>query len=144
MATLRFNASDSGGKWVAGETEGDGREVVETQLRAEGLVVESLIEAEGVAVGQVSRRDTLELVEQLAGLARSGLPLPSGLRAAGAEVDSPELRAIFEDLASQVESGVGLDRAIASSRDRFPEHLRGLILAGARSGRLADVLGEYV
>jgi type II secretory pathway component PulF len=144
MAKYRFNATDERGKWVSGEAEGESREAVEAQLRSESLAVESLIEAEGEAVGRVSRRDSLELVEQLAGLARSGLPLPSGLRAAGAEVDSPELRAIFEDLASQVESGVGLDRAIASSRDRFPEHLRGLILAGARSGRLADVLGEYV
>jgi type II secretory pathway component PulF len=144
MAKYRFNATDARGKWVSGEAEGESLEAVEAQLVAEGLGVESLVEAEGEAVGRVSRRDSLELVEQLAGLARSGLPLPSGLRAAGAEVDSPALRAIFEDLASQVESGVGLDRAILSSRDKFPEHLRGLILAGARSGRLADVLGEYV
>jgi type II secretory pathway component PulF len=144
MAKFRFNATDARGKWVSGEAEGESREAVEAHLRSESLAVESLIEAEGEAVGRVSRSDSLELVEQLAGLARSGLPLPSGLRAAAAEVDSPGLRAVFEDLAGQVESGEALDRAVATSRDRFPEHLRGLILAGARSGRLADVLGEYV
>lgn len=92
----------------------------------------------------ISGRESVELVEQLVSLTRSGLPLPSGLRAAGEELDSRPLRATFLELAVRIDAGEGLGGALASASARFPAHLRGLVLAGARSGRLADVLGEYV
>src|SRR5262249_48170115 len=44
----------------------------------------------------------------------------------------------------RIESGSDLQQALSSSRRAFPGHLEGLVLAGARSGRLADILGEYV
>jgi type II secretory pathway component PulF len=145
MTKFRFTATDKRGKWVSGEAEGEGREAVEARLMAQGLAVESLDEAETAGGwARPSRVDAVEFVEQLAALTRLGLPLPSGLRAAAEEVDSPALRSIFEDLAARVEGGVGLDAALAASSGRFPPHLQGLILAGARTGRLAGVLGEYV
>ncbi len=147
MAKYRYTATDKRGKWITGEAEGDGPEAVRTRLHAEGLAVDSMAEADGgdrAARLRASGRDSVEFAAQLAGLARSGLPLPSGLRAAGSEVESPALRSIFARLADRVESGDDLGAAVASSRDRFPADLQGLILAGARSGRLADVLAEYV
>ena len=147
MANFRYNATDSGGKWVSGEVQGADRDEVEARLRGDGLRVESLTEAEAVPTARsspASERDMVELIEQLASLTRSGLPLPSGLRAVGEEMISPSLRGTFLELADKLESGVELDKALASSGRRFPSHLRSLILAGARSGRMAEVLGEYV
>ncbi len=147
MPSYRYTAVNPQGKWITGEIHGQGRDHVEALLMADGLTVEKLGEAEPAPSSDlraISRREVAELMEQLAALTRSGLPLPSGLRAAGEELSSPALRATFRDLARRLESGEGLDAALASGGARFPAHVRGLVLAGARSGRLADVLGEYV
>jgi len=92
----------------------------------------------------LSEREVTELLEQLHAMTRSGLPLPSGLRAASSELESPRLRDTFAHLADHLEGGGGLDSALIAEANRFPAHLRGLVLAGARTGRLADVLGEMV
>ncbi len=100
--------------------------------------------ADAPAPGRLSRADLVELIEQIAALTRSGVPLPSGLRAAANELISPSLRANFRLLADQLDSGANLEDAVGSISSRFPGELRGLILAGGRSGRLADLLNEFV
>lgn len=47
-------------------------------------------------------------------------------------------------MSSQLEAGATLDAVIKAQGPRFPVHLRGLVLAGLRSGRLAEVLEEFV
>ncbi|WP_435006684.1 type II secretion system F family protein [Tundrisphaera lichenicola] len=144
MAKFRYGATDTSGKWISGESIGESREAVEADLNSRGLAVESLVEAEDFSGSRLSRSDTSEFVEQLASLTRSGLPLPSGLRAAAAEVNSPELRRCFNDLVNRIEAGQSLDRAIAEGRSNLPGHLLGLIMAGSRSGRVSEILSESV
>ncbi len=147
MPNFRYNATDAAGRWVSGEVQGPSPDEAEARLRSDGLRVENLTEVEPERQGRsstVSERESVELIEQLASLTRSGLPLPSGLRAVGEEIASAKLRSTFLGLADEIESGVDLDHALASRGRVFPAHLRGLILAGARSGRMADMLGEYV
>ena len=147
MPNYYYRATDPGGKWLSGEIQGANREQAEARLLERGLVVETLSEAEAVPPSRepiASRRDLVELVEQLAALTRSGLPLPSGLRAAGQEATSRSLRATFFEIADLVESGGNLDDALAKGGRRFPPDLQGLIAAGVHSGRMAEMLGQYV
>jgi type II secretory pathway component PulF len=147
MPNYLYKATDPDGKWRSGEIQGATREEAEARLLERGLVVESLSEAEParpIRDSSSSRRELVELVGQLASLTRSGLPLPSGLRAAGREVLSPSLRSTFFEIADLVESGGKLDEALDASSRRFPPDLRALIAAGSRSGRLAEMLGQYV
>jgi type II secretory pathway component PulF len=147
MATYHYKATDARGQPVTGTIHADSRGEVEALLLADDLLLESVLEVEPKSDGRgsrVSRDDLVELVEQLRSLARSGVPLASGLRAAGEELVSPSLRSMFLELADKLDSGANLDEALASSSGRFPPQLRGLVLAGSRSGRLADLLGEYV
>ena len=147
MPNYLYKATDAGGKWRSGEVQGATREEAEARLVQLGLSIETLDEAEPAPAhrgSSASRAELVELVEQLASLTRSGLPLPSGLRAAGQEVASPSLRSTFFEIADLVESGGKLDEALEKSGRRFPPDLRGLIAAGSRSGRLAEMLGEYV
>ena len=93
---------------------------------------------------RLSGVEVATLAGQLAGLTATGLPLPSGLRALGDELPSGALRRTFHDVARRVEAGEPLDAALGAQGRRIPGHLRGLVLAGARSGRLGEVLGHYV
>jgi type II secretory pathway component PulF len=94
--------------------------------------------------GWASVRDSADFAEQLATLTRTGLPLPSGLRALAKELPSRRLRPVLVRTAERLEQGDSLDDAMTMLANRFPPQLRGLMIAGCRSGKLAEVLGQYV
>ena len=95
------------------------------------------------AGGRLSGGETAELSRQIAGLAQAGLPLAHGLVALGEELPPGRLRRSMNHLAEALESGVTLDEALEGQRDRIPPHLRGLVIAGLRTGRLGDVLSRF-
>jgi general secretion pathway protein F len=95
------------------------------------------------AGGGLSGADAAELSRQIAGLASASLPLAKGLVALGDELPRGRLRRSMNELATALESGVTLDRAVVDHGPRIPGHLRGLVIAGMRSGRLGDVLSRF-
>ena len=95
------------------------------------------------AGGGLSGAEALELSAQLAGLARAGLPLAPSLAALAEELPRGRLRRSMRDLARGLEAGQPLGEAVEGQEGRIPPHLRGLVAAGVRSGRLGEVLGEF-
>ena len=93
--------------------------------------------------GRLSGAEAAELSRQIAGLASAGLPLAHGLIALGEELPRGRLRRSMNELARTLESGVTLDQALEEQRDTIPPHLRGLVIAGLRSGRLGDILSRF-
>jgi type II secretory pathway component PulF len=91
----------------------------------------------------LSAEESAELSARLAALAQSGLPLESGLYALADDVAQPKLASVLRNLASRLEEGQKLETAIAAQGSRLPAHLRGLIVAGVRSGRLPLVLDQF-
>jgi len=83
------------------------------------------------------------LAARLAALAQSGLPLEGGLYALADEIAQPRLARVLFNLATRLERGEKLETAIAAEGSRLPAHLRGLIVAGIRSGRLPIVLDQF-
>lgn len=94
--------------------------------------------------GVVGEGEAQALAEGLAGLTRGGYPLAPGLRALAEDLRRGRLRALVLDLAGRLEAGEPLVEALEAEGGRFPAHLRGLLLAGARSGQAGVVLGEFV
>ncbi len=92
---------------------------------------------------RLSGAEAAELSRQIAGLAQAGLPLAHGLVALGEELPRGRLRRSMNDLAATLESGATLDQALQIQKNRIPPHLRGLVIAGLRSGRLGDVLSRF-
>jgi general secretion pathway protein F len=87
--------------------------------------------------------EAAQLGEQIAGLTRAGLALPSGLRALRAELPPGRQGRMLEALASSLEGGLSLDKAIAAQGRRLPAHLAGLVKAGERTGRTGEILGRF-
>jgi type II secretory pathway component PulF len=92
---------------------------------------------------QLSGQDAALLSEQVAGLTRMGLPLASGLEALGAELPRGRLKRTLDAMARRLTQGATLDEAIAALGNAVPAHLRGLVLAGQRTGRMGEILGRY-
>ena len=94
--------------------------------------------------GVLTGDEVVELARHVAGLAGAGLPLPAGLRAAGAELPAGHLRRAAEELAGRLEEGLSLEKALEAPGGFVPAHLRALVLAGVRAGRLGEVLNRFV
>jgi type II secretory pathway component PulF len=97
----------------------------------------------GHGSGGLSAEEAAQFGEQVAGLARAGLPLASGLRALGEEFPRGRLRSMLGSLSGRLEGGASLSEAIGAEGRGLPAALRGLVLAGERTGRLGDVLGRF-
>jgi type II secretory pathway component PulF len=61
-----------------------------------------------------------------------------------AEIPSRRVARLLRRIAADLEGGVPLAVALESQGSRFPSHLRGLILAGVQTGRLAETFEEFV
>jgi type II secretory pathway component PulF len=93
---------------------------------------------------KLSTEEATELAARMAELTKAGLPLGEGLRALAGELSGRRLPHVLEVLADRLDAGEDLGVAIDAIGPYFPPHLRGLVLAGLRSGQLAEVLEEYV
>ena len=92
----------------------------------------------------LSPADAVELAAGVAQLTKAGLPLPAGLRALSEELPGRRLRAELRGMAARMERGDALEEVFNSASNSLPPHLHGLLVAGLRTGRLPEVMDEYV
>src|SRR5262249_51638632 len=93
--------------------------------------------------GSLSGAELAHLSDQIAGLTRAGVPLPSGVRALGEELPPGRLRGTLRRLADLLESGLPLELALEQQGRRIPSHVRGMVSAAARTGKLGEILGRF-
>ena len=79
---------------------------------------------------------------QLATLVQSGMPLDQALAAVAEQADDARAAKIVAALRTHVASGEALPTALARYPRTFSPLYRGLVGAGAETGRLADVLAR--
>ncbi|MBX7105003.1 MAG: type II secretion system F family protein [Gemmataceae bacterium] len=84
--------------------------------------------------------DLATLNEQIAGMARAGLPLDQGLASLARDMNRGKLRRVTKGLSSDLESGATLPEALDRWEKELPPYYAGLARAGLRTGRLPEVL----
>jgi type IV pilus assembly protein PilC len=84
--------------------------------------------------------ELIALNEEIAGMARAGLPLDQGLAAMAKEMGATGLKHVTLSLAEDLRQGHTLPEALARQQGRVPPFYASLVAAGVRSGRIADVL----
>lgn len=155
MPVYQYQADDRDGRRASGEITAPSRDRALADLAAAGLRSIRLEEPapadiEVVDAEIVPEREKLSLAEAVdlsalvSALADSELPLDSGLKAAAMELPNGRLARAMSAISKRLSEGLPLDEALASQRERFPLHVRALVAAGLRSGRLATVLEEFV
>lgn len=88
--------------------------------------------------------DQLEVTARVAEIAAAGLPLEPGLRALAEEAPSRRTRRALLSVCRRLEHGEPIDAVVARPDSGLPLHVAGLLAAGLRTGRLADVLSRYL
>ena len=89
--------------------------------------------------GGVSLDDLVALNDEIAALARAGMPLESGLLGIGGDLPG-RLGSMTRDLGRRMEGGESLVEALESMDSSIPATYRAVVQAGVRSGHLAEAL----
>src|SRR5207244_3633561 len=84
--------------------------------------------------------DLITLNEEIACMARAGLPLDQGLAALAREMGSGRLQRVTADIAADLHAGRTLPEALERQKGQVPPFYAGLVAAGVRTGRISDVL----
>jgi len=146
MSTFRWEAVDADGRMKQGLLEADTPRSVRDQLRAGGLTPTAVdaAAARGDAFSFVRLPAPLLAMttRQLATLTLSGMPLDQALSAVAEQADDSRAAKLAAQLREQVASGESLPSALARYPRAFSPLYRGLVGAGAETGRLAEVLAR--
>ncbi|WP_254507005.1 type II secretion system F family protein [Anatilimnocola floriformis] len=98
-----------------------------------------------MATANLSPRQTLSLEQlialsdEIAALARTGMPLDQGLSALGHELPG-RLGRVSREMGSELAAGMSLDQVVARSGTQFPPGYQALVEAGLRAGNLPGIL----
>jgi type II secretory pathway component PulF len=82
----------------------------------------------------------LTLNEEIAGMARAGLPLDQGMMALARDMSAGRLKRVTTQIAEDLQNGRTLPDALQNQGNRLPPFYASLVYAGIRSGRLNEVL----
>jgi general secretion pathway protein F len=146
MAAFRWEAVDAQGRITQGVLQAESARAARDQLRAEGLTPTAVAVAAARADALQFTRLPAPLVtlttRQLATLVQSGMPLDQALVAVAEQADDERAKKIVAAVRTHVASGEALPTALARYPRTFSPLYRGLVGAGAETGRLADVLAR--
>ncbi|HEX4885337.1 MAG TPA: type II secretion system inner membrane protein GspF [Casimicrobiaceae bacterium] len=145
MPAFRYEAVDAGGRLARGVVEAESARAARDRLRAEGLTPTNVDETAGrvdAAATRWSAADTAMFTRQWATLTQSGMPVDQALAAVAEQADAPRIAKVVEALRSHVAAGEPLPAALGRYARCFSPLYRGLVGAGADSGRLGEVLSR--
>ncbi len=78
--------------------------------------------------------------DQIAGMAKAGLPLDQGLASLSREMGYGRLRSVTAAIARDLDAGMPLPEAVERRKNELPPFYAHLVTAGIRTGRLPEVL----
>ncbi len=146
MGAFRWEAVDASGRVQQGLLEAETPRAVRDQLRADGLTPTAVDVArsrgDGIALVRLPAALLAMTTRQLATLTLSGMPLDQALAAVAEQADDARAAKIAAELRTHVSSGESLPAALARYPRTFTPLYRGLVSAGAETGRLAEVLAR--
>jgi type II secretory pathway component PulF len=84
--------------------------------------------------------ELIALNDQIAGMAKAGLPMDQGLASLAREMGHGRLRRVTAAIAADLHAGVPLTEAVDQRRGDMPPFYSHLVAAGIRTGKLPEVL----
>jgi type II secretory pathway component PulF len=88
----------------------------------------------------MNAEDLVALNDEIAAMARAGLPLDQGLEALARDMGRGRLRRVTAALAEDLRAGKTLPEALDAQKQHVPAFYAGLVSAGVRTGRIGEVL----
>ncbi len=143
MATFRYDALTSAGRLMRGTVEAGSPQEAEQTLRGMNLNVNSIEKARPEPPRtSVGRDEFLLFNQQLASIAKAGVPLERGLRELAQDIASASMRRLIDEIAGDLERGVPIEQAFGKREKSFPPLYGRILKAGVETGRLSEMLAS--
>jgi len=141
MATFEYNALTSAGRLMKGTIEAASPDEASELLKQMQLTVNSIDKAKPAKPKTaVGRNEFMLFNQQLASIAKAGIPLERGLRELASDVTSRSMRRLIDDIATELEAGVSIEQAFEKRQKAFPPLYGRILKAGVETGRLSEML----
>jgi type II secretory pathway component PulF len=141
MAIFQYHALTTGGRLMKGTLEAGSPDEAAETLRDMDLEVSALEKARPeLPRTAVGRNEFLLFNQQLASIAKAGVPLERGLRELARDVSSKSMRRMIDDIAADLEKGVPIEQAFEKRQRQFPPLYGRILKAGVETGRLSEML----
>jgi len=141
MATFEYNALTAAGRLMKGTIEAASPQEAGEMLKQMQLTVNSIEKARPTKPATtIGRNEFLLFNQQLASIAKAGIPLERGLRELAKDVSSSRMRKLIEDIAGDLEAGVSIEQAFEKRQKHFPALYGRILKAGVETGRLSEML----
>ncbi len=138
---------------VQGTLEASSPSNVVDWLAQNGITPVSITEMQPVAeaadvIGKLLGRDRVSDVElmmftrQLFTLTKAGVPIIRAFRSLEQSAETPALKALYNELAGALESGVELSQAMARREDVFDSFYVAMVRVGESTGRLEEIFNS--
>lgn len=138
---FQYQALTQEGRLMTGRVEAGTSDEARTTLSEMKLTLDSLEKVKQAASKTVvGRNEFLLFNQQLASITKAGIPLEQGLREVARDISSPKMRKLIEEVAKDLEGGMGIDQAFSQRETHFPALYSRILKAGVETGRLSEML----
>lgn len=141
MAVFEYNALTSTDRLMRGTIEAASPQEAAGLLEEMKLIVNSLEKTKPERLKTaIGRNEFLLFNQQLASIAKAGIPLEKGLREVSRDIGSRKMRNLVTDIASDLERGESIEKAFEKRQKHFPPLYGRILKAGVETGRLSQML----
>lgn len=150
MPLFHYQAVDLAGHSVRGELAATDMSAARQRLLDSGLKAVQVSPCGEQQINSAVRMERLrdaeaeEVLGHVAQVSMSQAPLSDGLRAAAAEAGNRRVSSALQFLAAEIDLGRAPADVLSDPSLRIPAHVRGLVTAAMRTGRLGPALDELI
>jgi len=145
MPNFAYNIRDATGAVFGGTSEAENEDILRKRLTEQGFAVVDIKQVKGGAkkvggFGGVKKIELSVMCRQFSTMIDAGVNLVRCLSVLSEQATSPKLKAILNDVRSEVEGGQTLTRALEKYPNTFDRLFIGLVNAGEVGGALEESL----
>ncbi len=145
MPNFAYTVRDATGQVIPGTSEAENEEILRKRLTENNFTVVEIKQIKGThkkvgGVGGVKKTDLSIMCRQFSTMIDAGVTLVRCLSVLSAQAANPRLKAILNDIQSEVEGGSTLSRALEKYPNVFDRLFIGLVNAGEIGGALEESL----
>lgn len=161
MSAFRYSAMQGSGGVVKGTIEAEDRRtalrllagrglfpsslesVAETGARRATGTVEATPPASGFRFGTgIRRKEVTAFSREMSALLGAGIPIPQAIEAIASEEANPAMKAVVEQMAGDVKTGISLSAAMAHHPRLFGSLYTSMVRVGEEAGALPQVMRD--
>jgi type IV pilus assembly protein PilC len=147
MAQFKYVAVTAEGTKLRATTEAMSADALRNELLGRQLEVKKISEKKTfgkieITKQKVKRAEIMHFSRQIGAFVRAGIPIVDAIETVREGTTNDRFRAILQDIAEQIQTGIPFSEALARHRDVFPTYYIGILRSAEITGQLDVVLDQ--